>query len=256
MITPMFMSGENQAKFELRPPSLKGAMRFWWRACYWGHHTDSEKLMERMKEKEGKIFGTASDKGRKSGFFIRIVKNNNIQETIAPFPEHPVKAQSGGRTFNILEYLAYGTYGYQRGKGNVFNRGYIPADSVFSVILNISDETVEKDVINSFYFLSVFGGLGAKSRNGFGNFVIEKIALETPDLLNDLEFPFPTKTLFDKIVRNDKLPGFSAFSKQMKIFKLKNLIQVGITALPSLVKFIGQANCNLISKRLINPTLK
>ena len=225
MITPMFMSGENQAKFELRPPSFKGAMRFWWRAYCWGNntqYTDLEELQKYMMEKEGEIFGTASDKGRKSGFSIRL-KKQETNAILDPFPKHFVKAQSGGRTFNIniLEYLAYGTYNYQRGKGNVFNRKYIPAGSVCSVILNISDETVEKDVIRSFYFLSVFGGLGAKSRNGFGNFVIKKIALENRDLLKGLEFPFPTTKFFDEMMKNDKLPGFSGFSKHMKIFKLK-----------------------------------
>ncbi|MBK9462163.1 MAG: type III-B CRISPR module RAMP protein Cmr1 [Sphingobacteriales bacterium] len=31
-ITPMFLSGANQDVPELRPPSIKGALRFWWRA--------------------------------------------------------------------------------------------------------------------------------------------------------------------------------------------------------------------------------
>ncbi|OPX29474.1 MAG: type III-B CRISPR module RAMP protein Cmr1 [Candidatus Omnitrophica bacterium 4484_171] len=31
-ITPMFLAGADGRTPELRPPSIKGAMRFWWRA--------------------------------------------------------------------------------------------------------------------------------------------------------------------------------------------------------------------------------
>jgi len=30
--TPLFLSGANQQKVELRPPSIRGALRFWFRA--------------------------------------------------------------------------------------------------------------------------------------------------------------------------------------------------------------------------------
>jgi len=32
MITPLFMAGADGKTPELRPPSFKGMMRFWWRA--------------------------------------------------------------------------------------------------------------------------------------------------------------------------------------------------------------------------------
>jgi CRISPR-associated protein Cmr1 len=32
IITPMFLAGADTGQPELRPPSIKGAMRFWWRA--------------------------------------------------------------------------------------------------------------------------------------------------------------------------------------------------------------------------------
>jgi len=233
-ITPMFTSGANQQQFELRPPSLKGLMRFWWRACYWGQNSDGTNLDEiktQMEEREGKIFGTASGEAQKSGFSIRIIPAE-MQGTLEPFPKRPVKASSGGRTFNIniLEYLAYGTYDYQKKvKANVFNRKYLPVSSAFSVILNITDKTIEEDVIMSFYLLSSLGSVGAKSRNGFGNFFIKKIEIETDEqqlLLNKLKclLPFPDKDFFDQI-KNKKIPSYTAFSKNqnapMKIFKSK-----------------------------------
>ena len=38
-ITPMFMAGADGETFELRPSSIKGDMRFWWRAYYWGKNS-------------------------------------------------------------------------------------------------------------------------------------------------------------------------------------------------------------------------
>lgn len=36
IVTPMFIGGAAQHEQpELRPPSIKGALRFWWRALYW-----------------------------------------------------------------------------------------------------------------------------------------------------------------------------------------------------------------------------
>ncbi len=234
-VTPMFTSGADQKPFELRPPSVKGLMRFWWRAYYWGKNSNdmsSEDLLHQMKDREGKIFGTASGKKpQKSSFSVRITPSE-MQGTLEPFPKRPVKASSGGRTFNIniLEYLAYGTYAYQKGKGNVFHRKYLPAGSEFSVLLNITDKTVEEEIITSFYLLSSFGGIGAKSRNGFGNFTIKKINIETDEQqvslikLNYL-LPFPDGKFFNQI-RNKNIPPYTAFSKHpenpMKIFKLKN----------------------------------
>ncbi len=225
-ITPMFTSGADQRQFELRPPSVKGLMRFWWRAYYWGKNSNdisSEKLLNQMKEKEGKIFGTASGKKpQKSGFSIRITPSE-MQGTFEPFPKRLVNASSGKRTFpiNILEYLAYGTYEYQKEKKkNVFIRKYLPVNTTFSVLLNISDKITD-DVIMSFYWLSFFGAIGAKSRNGFGNFAIKKIQISETGLLGDITFTFPSKAFLEETIQNQNIPDFTAFSKNMEIFKLK-----------------------------------
>jgi len=219
-VTPMFMSGGDQGEFELRPPSFKGMMRFWWRAYFWGKSSASLTHQDIEKE-EGKIFGTASAKRQqKSGFSIQITKPDK-QAVKSPFPKRNVQASSGGRTFpiNILEYLAYGTLEYQKGK-NIFIRKYLPVNSICSVTLNFSDESIQEDVIVSFYLSAVCGGIGAKSRNGFGNFTIRKIDPEILSNLN-LSFPFPKTDFLGKVVKNDNLPAFTAFSKKMKFFRLK-----------------------------------
>jgi CRISPR-associated protein Cmr1 len=36
IVTPMFLGGAGQKAEGIRPPSVKGALRFWWRALNWG----------------------------------------------------------------------------------------------------------------------------------------------------------------------------------------------------------------------------
>jgi hypothetical protein len=35
IVTPMFIGDAEQKATDLRPPSIKGALRFWWRALNW-----------------------------------------------------------------------------------------------------------------------------------------------------------------------------------------------------------------------------
>jgi CRISPR-associated protein Cmr1 len=58
VITPMFLAGADGITPELRPPSIKGALRFWWRALN-GHLPLSE-----LKKQEGEIFGDTSQRSK------------------------------------------------------------------------------------------------------------------------------------------------------------------------------------------------
>jgi CRISPR-associated protein Cmr1 len=67
VITPMFLAGADGSTPELRPPSIKGALRFWWRAMH-GHLPLAE-----LKRLEGEIFG---DTSRRSRFSISVIPKN------------------------------------------------------------------------------------------------------------------------------------------------------------------------------------
>ncbi|HID77150.1 MAG TPA: type III-B CRISPR module RAMP protein Cmr1, partial [Planctomycetaceae bacterium] len=40
IVTPMFCAGADEQRAELRLPSFKGALRFWWRSLMWGQVKD------------------------------------------------------------------------------------------------------------------------------------------------------------------------------------------------------------------------
>lgn len=214
VITPMFLAGEDGRAAEIRPPSIKGMIRFWWRAI------QSEDDITKLKATEAAIFGGTGDNPKKSAFALRCIADN-VKINTKSLPIHKV---SVGKKFfvNVLDYLAYGTYEYQRGKGNVFMREYIEPGEKFQIRILIKDvnntELVEK-LIFSFYIFTAFGGIGAKSRNGYGSFrvlnreVFEDIGSEfTKNIV-------PTKTMMCKLLSSNNLPKYTAFSQHTRLFR-------------------------------------
>lgn len=73
-ITPMFMYGADGTTPELRPASIKGVMRFWWRAIH------GNLSLDELKRQEGEIFGSTD---KRSSFSIKI-RHHKFQENDIP----------------------------------------------------------------------------------------------------------------------------------------------------------------------------
>lgn len=154
VITPMFLAGADGSTPELRPASIKGAMRFWWRAMN-GHlpiedekNDKGEVIKKGLKTTEAEIFGGSGSKQSRSKISIRISAE---------------KIKLGKIKNNDVKYLAYGAE----------DRRFIDIGSTFKVHLvfeHIDGLDIAKEIKLAFSLLSYCGGLGAKSRNGFGAF--------------------------------------------------------------------------------------
>lgn len=230
-ITPLFIAGADGRTPELRPPSIKGMMRFWWRAYKYAQLSllPQGKRIEKLYELEGEIFGSSSKGGRKSSFSIRIIPKGVNLPTFNKFPTHNIQVStSKGKTFsiNILEYMAYGTCEYVRGQGNKFVRPYLDIGIKFEVFLTVFNDEYKQDILESLYFWSAFGSLGAKARNGFGNFIVidrKSVFSEINELFG--EEIIPSKDMLSRYFVGDDIPPFSAFSKKAKLFKSKTTSQ-------------------------------
>ncbi|PIY11177.1 MAG: type III-B CRISPR module RAMP protein Cmr1 [Flexibacter sp. CG_4_10_14_3_um_filter_32_15] len=135
-ITPMFLSGADGQTPELRPPSIKGALRFWWRAMN-GHLS-----LEELKKQEAMIFGDTSNRSK------IIIRNNvyKLETSSQDFGARDVMAKSKGKTFPILEYLSFGTFK----DGRKVLRDYIKPKQKFTVILQLSNEEKLQEIIDAF----------------------------------------------------------------------------------------------------------
>jgi len=134
-ITPMFMYGADGRTPELRPASIKGVMRFWWRAIH-GHL----KLKD-LKEQEGEIFG---DTDKKSSFSIKVNKTLKTENT------------------NPLPHKKKGDRGYHQKSGFKVNQ-------TFQIeFLGKNLDLIE----NLFILTTTLGGFGQRNRRGFGSIQI------------------------------------------------------------------------------------
>jgi len=148
-ITPMFMSGADGSSPELRAPSIKGAIRFWWRAM----HGNLD--LEDLKNREAKIFGGSGEKEGKSNVIIKITK----------YLEYDGK------------YVNYPTPHNKR-----FDQPAFRPSKEFKIILFLKRKIEFDDVRfgieqlkSLFRLISILGGLGRRSRRGFGSFKITEI---------------------------------------------------------------------------------
>ena len=192
VITPMFLGGANKSDVELRPPSIKGAMRFWWRAM------KGNMELKELKAKETMIFGGGGENARKAAFSIRILNTKIILSKEEIFKRHRARNPEhyrSGIDADVLRYLAFGPFNHKTG----WKKSIAPG-SQFKIVLNINKAEYQKEILDSINALVTFGGLGSKSRNGFGQFDIlnlnEKLQVNTNGSRSDYSFFSSDSKLF------------------------------------------------------------
>lgn len=195
VVTPLFLGGADPKKAELRVPPIKAAMRFWWRALYDGENTT------KMAEQEAAIFGS-TDKKSILSMTLHCLNSKKALKDLPPGKMVPV----AGKTYktsiiktSIINYLAYGLFEY---KGAIKTKEHIEPESRMKFIISFLP-AFETDVLNAFKALITFGGIGARSRNGFGT-------------LYCAEF------IDQKMKMEGELKSFTSFSKEAKLFNKFN----------------------------------
>lgn len=178
VITPLFMGGGNQ-EAELRGQSIKGMIRFWYRAL------KAENDIKKLKEEEVKIFGGQIKNKQNeleaisSKIKISIIKNN-ISVGSDLKVDYRLNSTYNPQTRNItgvdagLSYLLYSTI--------QTSRNYIKDGSTFSLVLSSLDENALKQTLAAFWCSIYLGGFGTRSRRGAGNLIIEDVPGDTFNL--------------------------------------------------------------------------
>lgn len=131
----MFLAGANGKTPEFRAPSIKGAMRFWWRAMH------SHLGLSELHRKEGLIFG---NNAQRSCFSIRVTGSRFTATDAKPVPhkDYPLPA--------------------------------IPTNTRFEVSLCWSENPTFSfdNLCTLFELTALLGGLGKRSRRAMGGFAI------------------------------------------------------------------------------------
>jgi len=201
--TPMF-SGDAFQNAEIRPTEIKAAIRFWWRAV--NHDKDTKSLYKN----ESKIFGTGGEDSVKSIFSISTTQHDFCLE---PLMKKTLRDKLGGtdRDIDILLYLGFGPISPKQ----ALTKSYIKPGSEFKVSFNFqsgTDSHIVDSICQSFVDISLFGGIGGRSRNGFGKFCI--IDSERKELCYDIEKRF-------KQLISGSPKDYTAFSEKSILYKLR-----------------------------------
>jgi CRISPR-associated protein Cmr1 len=209
VMTPLFLGNAqledvkneriNDIPSELRPPSLKGVLRFWHRA-----------VGQDNLQTEAEYFGSTT--GQSS--FLLQVKN---------LPKIHLNKEEHWKT--ELGYLGYGPIIAVKKESEIkrklLSRQYIEPgeDLVFRLVFR-PDITpkVRTAVERSFRMLSLFGGLGSRSRRGFGSVVCKDMLFENIEALSQR-----IKSEFEQSspLMDEKDLSYTAISTQTKVLLME-----------------------------------
>lgn len=138
-ITPMFLTGADGKTPELRIPSIKGALRFWWRAI------QCNPSIEKLRDEEDKLFGSSDEKTGRSKFSLRIMNATLQSNNYKPVPTKDFKAPA------------------------------FKPDQTFNLVLSSYESFDRFEMISNLLKISlILGGFGKRSRRGFGSLTIVK----------------------------------------------------------------------------------
>lgn len=182
-VTPLFLGGaeprpqkDGSGMPELRPPSIRGAMRYWLRALLGGIYGDDK--IGTIKKIEGQVFGSAGEKDTSQASSITLqVKAKKLlsskkYEKIKDKNGRPLRPPAG------KDYLYWSMdRSGSLEKGNLLNaRYYIPPESLFDVLIRFragkDTEEIKKYAIYSLWLAIHLGGVGARSRRTAGSLSI------------------------------------------------------------------------------------
>ncbi|MCI0427399.1 MAG: type III-B CRISPR module RAMP protein Cmr6 [Nitrospiraceae bacterium] len=169
LITPAFLGGpKRDAEATPRLTGIKSALRRWWRGWH-GHLTAKD-----LRQREAEVFGSIATGAALSVLFP------------PQFPKLKVlpSGQNMGPGGSPLGYLGYGLIAYAKGsRANLTQIKALDAGQSFDVRLAHTTSRGLADVVRSFWLFGALGGLGSRSRRGWGSVWIES-DLHYPGLPN------------------------------------------------------------------------
>ncbi len=208
VVTPLFAGGaDQQSSAELRAPAFKGVLRFWYRAvalpfCKGDWHE--------VRKQEKELFGSTD--GQAS--FMLKVEAEHEPEMVPPEQEWTGLGSA---------YLGYGLI--KPGRTGITTRPYIKEGFRFTATLVMSRKKAESadtgGLKRALKALGLFGGLGSRSRKGFGSLALESLDEDgkkvwaAPGDIEDLKTKI--QELFQDMSLEDVEPEYSAFSGRSRV---------------------------------------
>lgn len=185
LVTPAFLAGANPKNPEdcdLRPATLRGLLRWWWRTMHAGYVD-----VETLARLEAALWG---DTATGSAITLRVQKKGESKPTLydkfAAARNNKLRTPQDKKTTQGLWYLSYGMHdgGKQRQyvspgtswkltisvRDTVFYREDAAGKPIKDSLRMIDKRIVLDQAMTALWWLCTLGGVGSKSRKGFGCF--------------------------------------------------------------------------------------
>lgn len=164
----------------VRGASVRSQLRFWWRAT----NPNGFSTLRELSEAEGKLFGSTH---RGGALRLRVTEQPGDPEPVA-FLEGKFNAVAGYEGYDYGGFPLRDPLGKDHGK--LWDYGESPFELEFSF-----PESLKKDMEAALWAWSRFGGLGARTRRGFGAVAqIESPMASGDGLVAGIDVPWPHLT--------------------------------------------------------------
>lgn len=238
IVTPVIMGGgkSDQLVHRLRPPSIKGALRFWWRARHWSRHFhanngDGATALRSLHAEEAELFGVASgqDQGRQSRVLLQIASRTHRGQISLEKPDRNAQAHRDDKDDDGIRYLL--GQGLQKRPVGLLGT----FDLCIRLHRSVTDSQIES-LTEGLWLFGLLGGLGARSRRGIGSIALRSLeGYSTPQTTQDY-----TEELNAILADMSKsVPPFSALSEKTQ-FTTSQMFESYSSALDSVGKKFQQ----------------
>jgi CRISPR-associated protein Cmr1 len=172
VVTPLFLGGADPSRsVELRAPSVKGALRFWWRALAWSRRNgdlSAIRHLSAIRKEEQEIFGAAGEEGDRLGqssFGLRVRWLSEPARLVDTGPRSLTSEKPG------TSYLSYGVI--NRGRGNsprpCYQSGGRFELTIYTLKRTAEESGLQHSLPDAIKLFGLLGGLGGRSRRGWGS---------------------------------------------------------------------------------------
>lgn len=213
IVTPMFLGDAEQKAVDIRPPSIKGALRFWWRALNWGRlahecSNDEAAALRKLHAEEARLFGiSAGDEEGGQGIFLLNVLQSKIERS-----DHPFKDMDGAQLY--LLGMGLGSF---KGGNHTLRNALVGGEFTVRLLFRPTSHANEQQSIrDALYAFGLLGALGSRARHGMGSISLkewEGDLRKVPQNVQDYQ-----AAIVELLGRTtEALPPFTAFSKKARI---------------------------------------
>lgn len=191
LTTPLFCGGADPKVAELRLPSFKGVLRFWWRALAWSRCNGDLAVIQ---QQEDLLFG--STRTGQAQVLMRLGSHSPLDTvmkdavlTVARGDRQVVGMGARYLGYGLMAAFASARTNTQAGQ---LTRAALQAPLEFTVQLRATglNPELQKTLVQALIALGTLGGMGSRSRRGYGSLVIRSLTVDESPRLDSASEPW------------------------------------------------------------------